>query len=253
MGEINQPIIHTPKPVINEADLIPIKTGAKAIVALDLPLVSALPKDHPAAHYVASRQLPDYPFMYAERFYEFSSQYNPNLSKTSKDEARLIIPFFDPSNNCFAFQGRDLSGKAAQKYITIIVNTKIPKLFGLDRINVKEPVCICEGPLDSLFLNNCIASVNASLVSTAKKLSSVLNKNQITLIFDNEPRNTQIVKMYDDAINDGYSVVIWPTSPERKEDINDLVLAGKNPIQIIKKNTFNGLNAKLEFFKWKKI
>lgn len=251
-GEINEPIIKTPKVTIDDTILKPVKTASKVLFKLDLPLVSDLPKEHPAALYVASRHLPSYPFQYAERFYEFASKYNPDLSKTSKDEARLIIPFFCPKGNCYAFQGRDLSGKAAQKYITIIIDAKIPKMFGLDRINFDEHVNICEGPLDSLFIPNTIASVNASLVATAEKLKSIVKKENITLIFDCEPRNTSIVKMYSEAIDKGYNVVIWQNSPDKKEDINDLVLAGKNPENIIKKRTFKGLNAQLEFLKWKR-
>jgi hypothetical protein len=246
----NAPTITTPKVDI---DLKPIKTASDQLFSLDIPFIKDLPKSDLAPRYVASRHLPDYPFQYAENFYKFSSQFNADLSKTGADEPRLVIPFFDRQGNVFAYQGRDLLGKSLQKYITIVINKKIPKVFGIDRIDFKKPVKIVEGPIDSLFLSNCLASVNASLVSTAEKLKSVLNKSSIVLVFDNECRNKEIVKMYADAIAAGYKIVIWPTSPDKKEDINDLVLAGKNPEKIIEQNTYSGLMAQIEYQKWKRI
>lgn len=247
------PVITT-KPV-DDSSFVPkqIKQPVDELFSLKLPYVRELDKTHPVARYVASRGLPDYPFQYAEKFYEFASEFNNDLNHTrSKDEPRLIIPFFDRKGNVFAFQGRDLLGKSKQKYITIVIDKKVPKIFGIDRVDFKKPVILVEGPIDSLFLPNCLASVNASLVSTAKKLSPVINKTQLTLVYDNEPRNFQITKMYSEAISEGYRVVIWPSSPDKKEDINDLTLAGKDVTKIIQNNTYSGLLAQLEFQKWAK-
>lgn len=248
----NRPIINTPKSVVVSDALIPRKTAPDQLFKLDLPLVSDLPKDHPVALYVASRMLPNYPFQYAEKFYNFSSQFNEELSGCSHDEPRLIIPFFDRLGNTFAYQGRSLAKNSALKYVTIRINKKIPNIFGIDRCNFKKPISIVEGPIDSLFLDNCLASVNASLVSNAKKLINVCEKSNITLIYDNEPRNLQITKLYTEAIREGYRVVVWPTSPENKEDINDLILKGKNVMKIISENSYSGLMAQLQFSKWKR-
>ena len=256
-GKENTPIITTPKVAFDDAILIPTRKPVDQLVSLDLPFISDLPETHPVARYVASRKLPTYPFQLASKFYEFASQYNEELKesheKIAKDEPRLIIPFFDRQGNVFAFQGRDLLGKSAQKYITIIINKKIPKIFGIDRIDFKKPIQIVEGPIDSLFLNNCLASVNASLVSTAEKLKTVINKNLVTLIYDAEPRNKEICKMYQTAISAGYRVVIWPSGHGEKVDINDLVKLGIDPQKIIDQNTYSGLSAQIHFDRWKKI
>lgn len=248
-GREGTPVITVkPKPFMEAPEKPP-----ERLFALGLPLVSELPIDHPVRLYVASRKLPDYPFMYCENFYEFSSQFNEDLNKTGRDEPRLIIPFYDKVGNIYAYQGRDLSGKSQQKYITIVIDTKFPKIFGLDRIDFKKPIKIVEGPIDSLFLDNCLASVNASLMSTANKLLIGINKTlDITLVYDNECRNTEILKMYEAAIDAGFKIVIWSTSPDKKEDINDLVLQGKDVEVIINKNTYSGLMARLEFQRWKK-
>jgi hypothetical protein len=241
-------------PVITSKHIVETaKTPQIAVNSLDLQLVSGLDINHPVRSYVTSRNLPDYPFMYVEKFFEFSKQYNDDLVNYTKDEPRLIIPFYDRNNNIFAYQGRDLLGKSNQKYITIIINKKIPKIFGIGNINFQKPVTIVEGPIDSLFLDNSLASVNASLVSTANRILPYINKGLITICLDNEPRNKQIVKLYQESIDQGYNTVIWPTSPDKKEDINDLVLMGKDPKKIINANTYSGLQAQLQFQRWKKI
>lgn len=257
-GSINEPIITTKNVVVDSAIIEPIKSDSRPIFTLKLPYIKDLPQDDPVRVYVDSRGIPDYPFQYAQNFYEFSSQFNSDLLddqgnlNAKKDESRLVIPFFDRQGNVFAYQGRDLSGKSNQKYITIVVNPKIPKVFGIDRLNIKEPVKIVEGPIDSLFLKNCVASVNASLIATAEKLEGCINKHSIIIVYDNEKRNKNIVKYIGEAINKGYRVVIWPENMKEK-DINDLVLAGKDPEKIIAKNTFRGLEAQLQFQRWKKI
>jgi hypothetical protein len=37
-----------------------------------------------------------------------------------------------------------------------------------------------------------------------------------------------------------------------EKDINDMVLAGKKPLDIIKKSTYQGLEAKIKFTEWKR-
>lgn len=245
-------VITTPKPVITE---VPTKVPIVKKIKLDLPFVSELPDDHPAKLYVKSRHLPDYPFQYSSKFFNFSSQYNEQLSTGKTDECRLVIPFFDSKGSIFAYQGRDLVGKSKNKYITIQIDRKVPKIFGFDRLDINKEILIVEGPLDSLFLPNCIASVNASLVSTANKLLHGINKTQteVIIILDNEPRSAAIVAEYKKAIDSGYRIVLWPREVDGIKDINEMILRGIDPLKVIKKNTYSGLEAKLQFSKWKRI
>lgn len=241
--------------VITTQIAVPEKVPIPDARFLDLPYVSELPVDHPARVYVLSRQLPDYPFQYTDQFFKFSSQYNEQLLTGKTDECRLVIPFFDPTGRVFAYQGRDLGGRSKNKYITIQLNKKIPKIFGLDRLDVNEEILIVEGPLDSLFLPNALASVNASLVSTANKLLNGINKPQaqVVIVLDNEPRNATIVSEYKKAIESGYRIVLWPREVNGIKDINEMVLRGFDPLMVIKKNTYSGLEAQLKFATWKKI
>ena len=71
-------------------------------------------------------------------------------------------------------------------------------------------------------------------------------------VYDNEPRNREIVKRISDNIDRGEKVVIWPSYIEEK-DINDMVLGGHNVMEVLKLNTYFGLNANLKFTTWKRI
>jgi hypothetical protein len=71
-------------------------------------------------------------------------------------------------------------------------------------------------------------------------------------IYDNEPRNREIVNRISKTIDSGDSVVIFPSSMDEK-DINDMVIAGHDVQKIVECNTYSGLEAKLKFNTWKKI
>ena len=71
-------------------------------------------------------------------------------------------------------------------------------------------------------------------------------------IYDNEPRNREIVNRIAKTIDTGDSVVIFPSSIDEK-DINDMVMAGHDVQKIVECNTYRGLEAKLKFNTWKKI
>jgi hypothetical protein len=76
-----------------------------------------------------------------------------------------------------------------------------------------------------------------------------------TIIFDNEPRNRELLKQIEKEIKKGHKVVLWPDSMKWK-DINDMIISGytKHQIQkIITDNTFEGVVAQLRFAEWRKI
>jgi len=162
------------------------------------------------------------------------------------DHPRLVIPFFDENNKMFAFQGRAF-GNEEPKYITIKLDPEKSKIYGLNRLNRDKPIYVVEGPIDSLFLDNCIAVAGADFAR--------LPKENTTIVFDNERRNTEILKQIEKTVNQGYKVVLWPDDMKEK-DINDMILAGrtKQEIQtIIEKNSYQGNMAKIRLTAWRKI
>ena len=118
----------------------------------------------------------------------------------------------------------------------------------IDNVDIDRIIYVTEGPIDSLFLDNSVAVSNADL----KKVSNYFPKDKLVLVFDNEPRNEEIVKIINKAIEDKFKVVIWPTFIKEK-DINDMQLSKINYKELIKNNTYSGLTLQLNFNKWKRI
>ncbi len=215
-----------------------------------------LPSGHFCLNYLEGRKIP-------KEFYSkllFTSHYNkfidvlvPDHGKELIDDARLVIPFYDEYNELIAVSGRALENSDYKlRYITIRTVESDKKLvFGMDRVDLKQKVKLVEGPIDSLFLSNCLASGDANLGLTAKNISA----DEIVLIFDNEPRNKEIVKMMQDAIKLNHNIVIWPDTIGQK-DINEMIIAGISSDEIekiISSNTFSGLEAQTKFVFWKKV
>ena len=124
-----------------------------------------------------------------------------------------------------------------------------PKLYGIERYEPSMKGYIVEGPLDSLFLPNTIASSGSDLATVGK---DEVNLENIVFVFDNEPRNAELGKQILKCIDKGYSICIWPSSITHK-DINEMVLHGLNPHIIIDANTYKGLEARIRFNEWKKV
>ena len=121
-----------------------------------------------------------------------------------------------------------------------------PKIYGLDTIDKSLPVYVTEGPFDSTFIHNSIAMCGADANVDRWGVSNPV------WIYDNEPRNIEIVRRIGNTIDSGDSVVIWPNSIDDK-DINDMVMSGLDVQSVIESNTYSGLEAKLKFNTWKKI
>jgi hypothetical protein len=107
---------------------------------------------------------------------------------------------------------------------------------------------VVEGQFDSLFVDNCVASGDSNLLGVVDYFAT----GDWTLIFDNEPRNREIVRNLERAIDKGYKVVIFPSDLEQK-DINDMVLAGHDVMTLIRENTYKGALAMLRFQRWKRV
>ena len=121
-----------------------------------------------------------------------------------------------------------------------------PKIYGLDQVQKTETVYITEGPFDSTFIRNSIALCGAD-----GDLDKWGIHNRVW-VYDNEPRNSEIVRRIQSKIESRESVVIYPNSVVEK-DINDMVLSGLDVQSMIESNTYSGLEAKLKFTTWKKI
>ena len=211
--------------------------------------IKNLPDDHPAKQIVEKRKLPEESFcdLYlCESFFKFTNSIiKGKFPSLGGDHPRLIIPFRGEDGEVFAYQGRAF-GNEQPKYITIKIDEDRDKIFGLDKVDKSKPILVVEGPLDSLFLDNCIAVAGADFSNI---------KGDLTVIYDNEPRNKEINKQIEKTIDQGKSVCLWPDHMKEK-DINDMIIAGyskKEVQEIITNNTFSGVAAKLRFAEWRRI
>jgi len=208
---------------------------------IDLPLCSEV---ETAKKYLEGRGIDPSKFYYAEKFKAFANTYQNVFADTNYEESRIVIPLFY-NQNLIGFQGRSL-GPSKVKYITVMLNDDAPKIYGYDSIRKELPVYVVEGPFDSTFIDNSIALCGADGNLRCLEGSSVV------LVYDNEPRNREIVSRIGNSIGRGDRVVIWPRHIVEK-DINDMVLAGINVQSVIESNTYSGLEAKVKFTEWKKV
>jgi hypothetical protein len=121
-----------------------------------------------------------------------------------------------------------------------------PKIYGLDKVQKNKSVYITEGPFDSTFISNSIALCGADGDVDKWGISDPV------WVYDNEPRNREILSRISRVIEMGQKVIIWPSTIKEK-DVNDMVLSGLDVQSVIESNTYSGLEAKLKFTTWKKI
>lgn len=229
------------------------KTVFDKKVKINLPSIEDLTDTHAAKGYVKDRKIPKEYYSqlyYAENFHDFVKEILPSYDKVLYNEPRLVIPFYDEEQNLIGFQGRDLL-KSKIKYITIKLSDDNKKVYGLDKIDKTKRIYVVEGPIDSMFMHNSLAMMDASLLSV---FPSVGNHDYV-FVYDNEPRNKDIIKHMQKTIDLGKNICIWPSHVQKK-DINEMVCSGLSPTaiqSIIDTNTFDNHRAMLEFATWKKV
>ena len=232
--------------------------------------VSQLEPDHFAKKYVVSRMIPT-PYhaklYHCPSFKKWVNTLIPNkFEHPDIDEARLVIPLFDKNKNMFGFQGRAF-GESNVRYITIMLDETKPRIFNLDTVDFAQRTYIVEGPIDAMFIPNTIASAGGDIVSVLQSCPDVVKEN-IVVVYDNEPRNKETVKKMKKAIDAGYAVCIWPDQFDGK-DINDMILdripvkkdyvntefvakKALNVENIIDDNVYRGGEALLRLNEWKR-
>jgi transcription elongation factor Elf1 len=258
----------------SEAEQFVVKMKPPVFIKDNAPLkalkkISQLSANHPAKDYVVSRKIPT-PYhaklFYCAKFKSWVNSFIPDkFSDTTIDEPRLIIPFINKDGVMFGLQGRSFKSNDKLRYITIMVDESQPRLYGLDAIDISEKIFVFEGPIDSMFIKNSLASAGGDAIRELSILG--LDKNLFTIVYDNEPRNPHTVKKIARAIHEGYDVCIWPPSVDEK-DINDMVLKrvgdkelvpterieriGNEIRKVIEQCTVQGLSATLVLNNWKK-
>ncbi len=209
----------------------------------ELQKISELNNTHPAKEYLLQRKIPEKHF---SNLY-FAEDFNAWAKTESKiKESRIVIPLISKSGKLFGYQGRSLDKNSKLRYITTMLDDRYSKVFGLNTVDFSKLICVTEGPFDPLFLSNAIAMCGADV-----QLDKNIYPNRV-FILDNEPRNFEMIKRYEKLIDAGEQIVIWPSTIKQK-DINDMVISGLSPEEIINQNMFKGVEAKIKFTQWKKV
>ena len=207
-----------------------------------------------AQEFVDSRQIPKE--RQEELWFTPQAQTLHLLSNKYKDrvlgnDPRVILPFIDEDGELVGITGRAINDSPL-RYLTMRFLDDVPLIYNIQNVDKTKTIYVTEGPIDSLFLPNSIAVGGSDF----KKIDDSLKENAI-IIYDNEPRNTEIIKKIEEVIDLGYNVCIWN---ERKvsefKDINDMILGGltqNEVVEIINSNNYSGLSAKAKLQEYKKI
>ena len=215
----------------------------------ELVKISELNTSHRAKKYLINRGINEdtlSKFYYCPDFKRWTNKHKKIYDTTDNDDDRIIIPLRNSKGELFGYQGRSLDPTSKMRYITVMLDENAPKIYGLEKINTQKPIYILEWPFDSLFVENSVAMCGSDVDIRTFGWSDYI------WVFDNEPRNREVVNRIERCINRGDKVVIWPSNIQEK-DVNEMILAKHNICDIIKTNTFSELKAKLQLNLWKKV
>jgi hypothetical protein len=245
----NKPLSNTKPEMVFEQPFFK-KPEEKLLDSL-LERLDTLSADHEAVQFCLNRKIPQQRFNQIyfinkiKNIVQLNDKYKASITT---EEPRVVFPFYDENGLLTAVTCRAIRGEAL-RYITVKISEDRPLIYGLDAVNRNNDVYVVEGPIDSLFLDNSVAIAGTSLGKTS--LVS-LPKDKLIVVFDNQPRNKEVCKIVYKTIQNGYRVVIWPQSIAEK-DINEMVVAGRDVKNIIKKNIFSGLEAEVKYLAWKRV
>jgi hypothetical protein len=239
-------VVQTPRPVFEKSEAL-----------RGLTRVSQLHHDDARKKYVMSRRIPSkfhYKLYVVDKFFSYVNTLIPGKfdeDALRHDDSRLLIPFIDKTGRVHALQGRSFDSSSKTKYITIMLDESIPRVYGLDSYDEKKVAYVTEGPIDSMFLENGLATAGGDLASTMRSF----DRERLVIVYDNERRSRETVAKMEKAVRAGYRVCFWPENILYK-DINDMVKSGMRPEYIemvVDQNSHSGLIAEMELKVWKRV
>jgi hypothetical protein len=218
--------------------------------------LAELPENHVAKKYMIDRKITKFHlFGYVDNFSRYVDELTgcaPEYERLPNDK-RIIIPITTPSGDLVGIQGRALNDKSI-RYITIKIDEdRFTKVYGLDRYNKEKNGFLLEGAFDSVLLPNSLAMCGSSLdMSILDK--DYIDPSKLIIVYDNEPRNKEIVAKMRSVIDAGFKVHI-PKKYEStlSKDINKMYIDGQKIIDIatnIVKNSYSGARAILQLNDW---
>jgi len=179
----------------------------------------------------------------------FNDNYKQNTYKVTKNnDERIVFPIYNKDKKLIGFQGRSLDIKNEVRYLTVKLHENETLVYGMDNIDIKNPVYLTEGILDSLMLDNSIAMLKSNI--NFEFVNNNLPKNSV-FVFDQEYRNKQIKDNYMKVAKmKDYGLFFYPKKMKEK-DLN--LFIQNNPkmypmgiMKMIKDNTYYGMKKRIK-------
>jgi len=217
-----------------------------------LPRISSLPKCHEAVEYCRKRNLPRDSLdrlYFIEHSFDIARIADRYEGIITGKEPRIVIPAYSRGGLLTGITCRAIRGEE-QRYVVARLNEQEPMVHFIDEVDFRQRVYVLEGAFDALFIKNSVAVGGSDL----KKVMSVLTHVDVALIFDNQPRNKEVVKIMERTAKLGYPIVVWPDTINGK-DINEMIENGMtrdSVMEVINTNTFQGLSLVAKLGKWRK-
>lgn len=232
-----EPVIKVPKFELKKSNhLIPL---------------SKLDRAHPAVQYLNYRNVSESCYQYVKWCDNFPELVNETIGDKYKDswlpECGIVFELREFDGKITGYQIRSIEKDCPKTRRFVICSINDEHGFYYKNIDYNRRIYIVEGCIDSLFIENCIAVLSASLYR-------IHPSDNCVYVNDQEPRNQQVVKQIGKCIEKGYRVVLMPHEYEGM-DINDMINSGVKPDELkelFDKYTYSGLSAKIQFSKWKK-
>lgn len=260
----NIKITKTPYEVAQEMCSVQPMFGQKTLnhdVQKSLKSVDAIPMDlmlqnvphHFSVSYLHERNIPEERFNRLwfikdeEKLENLSPKYEGRIAGNA---SRILFPFCDRNKKLLAVSGRALDDKSLRYLMVRLADDAGPLIYGLDFWDSTQTTYVVEGPFDSLFLPNALAAGGTDL----QKVKDVVPQDNAIIVFDNQPRNVEVCYHMEKAIEDGWTICIWPKKVLEK-DINDMINAGEDVgkvLDTLNSNSFSGMKAKMAMSKWRK-
>ena len=203
--------------------------------------------------YIVKRQIPmeiARELCYVDNIQKLEDLFPEYKNRLIGKEERILIPCYTRDKKLIGLTCRGINNDRL-RYVTIKAIKDHPLVFGLDKVDISKTIYVLEGPIDSMFVDNSI-SVGGS---DFKRIANFAAKDMFVMVYDNQPRNKELISIMERSIEDGYKVVIWPNKIKEK-DINEMILAGMGKdevFRIINSHAYSNLEAKLKFKEWRKI
>jgi hypothetical protein len=176
----------------------------------------------------------------------------PNYEETEfpENDPRIVVPVLNQNSQMIGLVCRSIKKNCKQRYINLRKSGEDHLIFNLDKVDRSKPILVFEGSFDAMFFDNAVAVDGADFT----KAADFIEKTRDILVYDNTPKNRELLKHMEKTADAGYRLCIWPDSIKKK-DVNEMVLDGVAPSDIqsvIEKNAFAGMRCKLELAKWRK-